>query len=39
MPSEILQLPLQMGVCWEEGGGGGGWLCNFHGPGIFSKIS
>ena len=27
-----------MGVCWG-GGGGGGWLCNFHGLGIFSKIS
>ena len=21
------------------GGGGRGWLWNFHGPGIFSKIS
>ena len=29
-----------MGVCWKGGGGGGGgWLCNFHGLGIFSKIS
>ena len=31
---KFLDKPMQREIV-----GGGGWLCNFHGPGIFSKIS